>query len=82
MKVLPHSQIIPTFSRTETERQNIGFGLCKFISAYRKKAEIILCTAPTSTIASVFYNFGRPDSKSVMSKTAVLILHLFSLAFV
>ena len=44
MKVLPHSQIIPAFSRTETERQNIGFGLCKFISAYRKNAEIILCT--------------------------------------
>jgi len=25
---------------------------------------------PTSTIAAAFYNFGWPDSKSVMSKTA------------
>ena len=79
MKVLPHSQVISTFSRTETKQQNNGFGLCKFISAYR---EIILCTAPTSTIASAFYNFGRPDSKSVMSKTAVLIYIYFTLAFV
>ena len=65
MKVLPHSQIIPTFFRTETERQNIGFGLCKFISAYRKMQKSSY--APTSTIASAFYNFGQPDSKSVMS---------------
>ena len=68
MKVLLHSQIISTFSRTETERLNIGFGLCKFFSAYRKNAESSY--APISTIASAFYNFGRPDSKSVMNKTA------------
>ena len=37
MKVLLHSQIISTFSRAETKGQSTGSGICKFISAYRKK---------------------------------------------
>ena len=35
-----------------------------------KKCRNHLIATPTSAIASAFYDFGWPDSKSVMSKTA------------
>ena len=54
--------------RVKEADHNFISGLCKFISTYTKMRKS--SHAPTSTIAYAFHNFGRSDSKSVISTTA------------
>ena len=68
MKVLPHHR---SFLHSLEQKPNDKTLALVFVNSSVPTEKMQKSSyAPTSTIASAFYNFGRPDSKSIMSKTA------------